>query len=577
MSRPPTVLGLAAVLSLGAIAVQPRLSHAPGDRPAPNPSATRSVTMARNGLIAASQPLAAAAGLQVLLEGGNAVDAAVTAAAVLAVIEPTMNGIGGDLFAIVHDGRTRSLHGLNASGRSPYAATPEALAARGLHEVPARGILSVSVPGVVDGWAALLERFGTISLARALAPAIRYAREGFPVAEIVAVQWQTVEGVLGRDEAAARIFLPGGRAPRAGEVFRNPALAATLETIARRGRDAFYKGPIAEAIAADAERRGGLLARRDLAEHRSDWVDPISTSYRGHEVFELPPNTQGIVALEMLNILEGYDLRALGHNSAEYLHLLVEAKRVAFADRDAFIADPDATPRAAVTRMLSKEYAAERRAAIDPQRAARDVRPGASEPSGPSRGVRGPAEEREAGDTVYLTAADAGGTVVSLIQSIFSTFGAGIVAGDTGVVLHNRASLFTMDAGHPNRLAPHKRPLHTLVPAMVLKDGRPWLSFGVMGGDMQPQGHVQVLVNLIDFGMNVQEAGEAARIRHSEAGVAVESGVPAAARFGLIRRGHRVVAGVDVFGGFQGILIDPTTGVLMGGSDPRKDGLAIGY
>jgi gamma-glutamyltranspeptidase/glutathione hydrolase len=575
MCRPPVALGLLALLSLAASGVETRSSHVPGDRPAPNPSATRSVTMARNGLIAASQPLAAAAGLQVLLEGGNAVDAAVTAAAVLAVVEPTMNGIGGDLFAIVHDGRTRTLHGLNASGRSPYGATPEALAARGLDDVPARGILSVSVPGVVDGWATLLERFGTISLARALAPAIRYAREGFPVAEIVAVQWQGVEEVLARDEAAARTFLPGGRAPRPGEIFRNPALAATLETIARDGRDAFYRGAIAEAILADAQRRGGWLTRRDLAEHRSDWVEPISTSYRGHDVFELPPNTQGVVALEMLNILEGYDLRALGHNSAEYLHLLVEAKRLAFADRDAFLADPEATPKAALAAMLSKEYAASRRGEIDPQRAARSPRPGALGPSGPTPAGR--AEGRDAGDTVYLTAADARGTVVSLIQSIFSTFGAGLAAGDTGIVLHNRASLFTLDAGHPNRLAPHKRPLHTLVPAMVLKDGRPWLSFGVMGGDMQPQGHVQVLVNLIDFGMNVQEAGEAARVRHSSAGVAAESGVPAAARFGLIRRGHRVIAGVDVFGGFQGILIDPATGVLMGGSDPRRDGLAIGY
>lgn len=575
MPRVSVALSVAVALSLPASGVQPESSHAPGDRPAPNPSATRSVTMARNGLIAASQPLAAAAGLQVLLEGGNAVDAAVTAAAVLAVVEPTMTGIGGDLFATVHDGRTQTLHGLNASGRSPYAATPEALAARGLAEVPARGILSVSVPGVVDGWAALLERFGTITLARALAPAIRYAREGFPVAEIVALQWEAVEDVLARDAAAARTFLPGGRAPRPGEIFRNPALAATLEAIARGGRDAFYRGPIAEAIAADAERRGGLLARRDLADHRSDWVEPISTSYRGYDVFELPPNTQGVVALEMLNILEGYDLRALGHNSAEYLHLLVEAKRVAFADRDAFIADAEATPKAALATMLSKEYAASRRAGIDPQRAARDPRPGALGPSGAS--PPGRAEGRDAGDTVYLTAADARGTVVSLIQSIFSTFGAGLVAGDTGIVLHNRASLFTLDPGHPNRLAPHKRPLHTLVPAMVLKAGRPWLSFGVMGGDMQPQGHVQVLVNLIDFGMNVQEAGEAARIRHSSAGVAAESSVPAAARFGLIRRGHRVIAGVDVFGGFQGILIDPATGVLMGGSDPRKDGLAIGY
>ena len=551
-------------------------AQAPGDRPAPNPRATRSVVMARNGMIATSQPLASAAGLQVLREGGNAIDAAVTAAAVLSVVEPTMNGVGGDLFALVHDSKSGKLQGLNASGRSAYAATPEAFAERGLKEIPYRGVLSVTVPGVVDGWAALLERYGTIPLSRALAPAIEYASRGFPVSEIIAWQWKSAAGVLSADRAAAATFLPGGRAPEPGDVFANPRLADTLRKIASGGRDAFYRGPIAEAIIGDIRARRGLLEARDLAEHRSDWVDPITTSYRGHDVFELPPNTQGFVALEMLNILEGYDLKALGHNSAAYLHLLVEAKRIAFADRDRYLADAEAEPPGLLAKLLSKDYAAERRKEIDPARAARGYLPARLGPGTPPTFDDRPTPEAS-GDTVYLTAADGNGHVISLIESLFESFGAGIVAGETGIALQNRGSLFTLEPQHPNRIAPHKRSLHTLVPAMVLRGGRPFLSFGVMGGDMQPQGHVQVVANLVDFGMNVQEAGESPRFRHTAAGLALESAITPEARFGLTERGHRLLDSVGVFGGFQGILIDSRSHVLMGGSDPRKDGQAVGY
>ena len=561
------------VATVGLVAMIAAGGQLPGDRPASNPRATRSVVMARNGLIATSQPLASAAGLRVLQQGGNAIDAAVTAAAVLAVVEPSMNGLGGDLFALVHDPKSGGVRALNASGRAPGAATPAEFKRRGLAEIPYRGELSVSVPGVVDGWNELLARHGTITLAQALEPAIRYARDGFAVSEIISGQWKDAERILARDTAAAATFLPDGKAPAAGDVFRNPRLAATLDALAKGGRDAFYRGAIGKALADDMKRRNGLMTEADLAAHRSDWLTPLSSSYRGYDVLEFPPNTQGATALQMLNLLEAYDLKALGHNSAAYLHLLVESKKIAFADRNAWLADISAVPRDVLDRMLSKEYAAERRKEIDPDRAAADYpalkRGGRTD--APSR----PPEAR--GDTIYLTAADGKGNVISLIQSIFENFGSGIVAGETGIVLHNRGSLFSLSPDHPNVLAPGKRPFHTLVPAMVLKDKRPWLSFGVMGGDMQPQGHVQVLLNLIDFGMNIQEAGEAPRFRHTAAGLALESAVTAAARSGLEQRGHRLIQSVGVFGGFQGILIDPRSGVLMGGSDPRKDGLAIGY
>jgi gamma-glutamyltranspeptidase/glutathione hydrolase len=530
--------------------------------------------MARNGAIATSQPLATAAGLRVLQSGGNAIDAAVTAAAVLAVVEPTMNGAGGDLFAIVYDAKTRKVHGLNASGRAPAAATVEEFKKRGLQKIPLRGELSVSVPGVVDGWSELLAKHGTRTMAQALEPAIKYARDGYAVSEIIADQWKSVESMLGRDEKAAAVFLPGGKAPAPGDVFRNPALAASLELIAKGGRDAFYKGPIAKAIADEMRRRKGLITEQDLADHHADWVDPLSTTYRGYQVLELPPNTQGVAALEMLNIMEGFDLKALGHNSAAYLHTMVEAKRIAFADRGAWLGDLSSTPPKAIERMLSKDYAAARRKEINADKAAADYKAltidGRTTPDGGDDPIG-------RGDTIYLTAADAEGNVISLIQSLYETFGSGIVAGDTGIVLHNRANLFSLTPGHPNQIAPGKRPFHTLIPAMVLKDGAPWVSFGVMGGDMQAQGHAQVLANLIDFGMNIQEAGEAPRFRHSENGLALESAFSTDARTGLTARGHRLIQSKGVWGGFQGIMIDPKTRVLMAGSDPRKDGMAAGW
>jgi len=572
------ILQIAALVCAGAVVTT--IAQSPGDRPAGNSRATRSVVLARRGAIATSQPLASAAGLAVLEAGGNAIDAAVTAAAVLSVVEPTMNGIGGDLFAIVYNGKTKAFQGLNSSGRAGRLATPEAFAARGLKEVPVRGPLAVTVPGVVAGWSELLKQHGTITLARALAPAIGYARDGFAVSEIIAEQWQEVETILAKDPAAAAVFLPGGHAPVTGAIFKNPTLAASLELIARDGRDAFYKGAIGKAIAADLEKRGGFVTAEDLAAHKADWVAPISTSYRGYDVFEMPPNTQGIIALEMLNILEGYDLKALGHNSAAYLHLMVEAKRIAFADRGAYLADPAAVPDATLRMLLSKEYAATRRREINPERAAANYTPGVVAAKGAAEAASlrydNLVEGRDHGDTIYLTAADDQGNTISLIQSLFEAFGAGIVAGDTGIVLHDRGAGFRLDAGHPDRVAPGKRPMHTLVPAMVLKDGRPWLSFGVMGGDMQPQGHVQVLANIIDFGMNVQEAGEAPRFRHMAGGVAVESAISREARDGLTARGQTVITRKGAFGGFQGILINHATGVLMAGSDPRKDGLAIG-
>jgi gamma-glutamyltranspeptidase / glutathione hydrolase len=498
----------------------------------------------------------------------------VTAAAVLAVVEPTMNGAGGDLFAIVYSAKDKKVHGLNASGRAGSLATLDEFKKRNVQRMPLRGELSVSVPGVVDGWHELVSKHGTRTLAQALEPAIGYARDGYAVSEIIAGQWKGVENMLARDPVAAKTFLIDGKAPAPGDVFRNPALAASLELIAKGGRDAFYKGPIAKAIGDEMERRHGLITMKDLADHHADWIEPLSTTYRGYEVLELPPNTQGIAALEMLNIMEGFDLKAMGWGSAAYLHALVESKRIAFADRGAWLGDSSTTPSKAVERMLSKEYAAQRRKEIHPDKAAERYAPlmleGRSTPQGGDEPIG-------RGDTIYLTAADSDGNVISLIQSLYETFGSGIVAGDTGIVLHNRANLFSLNAGHPNQIAPGKRPFHTLVPAMVLKDGTPWISFGVMGGDMQAQGHAQVLSNLIDFGMNIQEAGEAPRFRDSGNGLALESPFSPEARAGLTQRGHKLIKSEGVWGGFQGILIDPKTRVLMAGSDPRKDGMAAGW
>jgi gamma-glutamyltranspeptidase/glutathione hydrolase len=533
------------------------------DRPAGNPRGSRSAVLGRNGVIATSQPLASAAGLHVLQSGGNAIDAAITAAAVLGVVEPTMTGVGGDVFAIVYDPRARTLRGLNSSGRAGALADADALLASGITEMPADGVYPITVPGAVAGWAALLEQYGTITLGQALEPAIRYARDGYAVSEIIAAQWAAAASRL--DPSAAAVFLPSGRAPRPGAVFRNPDLARTLEQIARDGRDAVYNGPIGESIASDNRKRGGFLTAEDFGAHRADWVTPISTAYRGYDLYELPPNTQGFVALEMLNILEGEDIAGLGHNSADYLHLVAEAKRIAFADRGAYLADPAQVPPSTLATLISKEYARERRREIADDRVAGDY-PAARAFSG-----------RDRGDTVYLAAADGQGNVISLINSLFSDFGSGVLTPGTGVMLHNRGLGFTLDKEHPNRLAPGRRPLHTLVPAFLMKDGHPFMAFGVMGGDNQAQAHAQIVVNVVDFGMNVQEAGDAPRVRHLDEGLAVESGITPGVLRSLQGRGHVLLDGRGLVGGYQAVMIDPVSGVLMGGSDPRKDGQAVGY
>lgn len=530
------------------------------DRNARSVHGGRSPVLARNGMISTSQPLAAAAGLRILQKGGNAVDAAVAAAAVLNVVEPHMTGIGGDAFAIVYRSSTGELVGLNASGRSPRAMDLAYLKSKGYQRMPQTGVDTVTVPGALDGWCLLLERFGSLPLSEILAPAIDYADNGFPVSEIIANQWAAETDKLRSDTWAARTYLPNGSAPAHGQLVFNKNLAASFKAIASQGRKAFYEGPIADRIVQRVRELGGVLTREDLAAHRSEWVDPIRTTYKGHDFYQLPPNGQGLAALLMLNIVAGYDLKKWGHNSAEYLHHLVEAKKLAFADRDRYVADPQFA-RIPQQLLLSKEYAAERRKLIHPEIARESY----------------PAGEAENGDTVYLTVVDKDRNVVSFINSLFSAFGSGIVAGDTGICLHNRGAGFRLDAESWNRIEPMKRPLHTIIPAMVLKDGRPFFSFGVMGGDNQPQAHVQVLLNLIEFGMNVQEAGEAPRFRHSGTQLGLESGIGVEVRRLLGLKKHQVVHMVDSFGGYQGILIDPATGSLMGGSDPRKDGCAMGW
>lgn len=526
------------------------------DRPVPHTRATRSAVLAPHGMAATSQPLATAVALQVLQEGGHAVDAAVAAAATLCVVEPHNVGPGGDLFALVYDAARGQVRGLNASGGAPALATAAEFRRRGLDHVPVHSILSATVPGAVDGWGMLLAEYGRLPLERLLAPAIAYAERGFPVSEIIAHQWQRESGHLQGE--ARRIYLPGGRAPRFGEVHRQPELARTLRHLAEHGTRSFYEGDLAERIARGVAEAGGLIRASDLAAHHGEWVEPIHTTYRGVSLYEIPPNGQGLTALIMLNILENFDLAGLGHNSAEHIHLLVEAKKLAYADRDRYIADPRQAD-VPVAQLLSKEYAARRAAQI-----------------GAAAGEFGPGLEVP-GDTVYLTMVDKDRNCVSLIQSLFYDFGCGVAAGDTGVLLHNRGHYFRVDEAHPNCIAPGKRPMHTIIPAMALREGRPFLSFGVMGGDMQPQGQVQVLSNMVDFGMNVQEAGEAPRVRHYLGQVCAESGVPHSTLQALWERGHQVGYYPDIYGGYQGILVDLETGMLHGGSDPRKDGCALGY
>jgi gamma-glutamyltranspeptidase/glutathione hydrolase len=513
-----------------------------------------------NGMVATSQPLASTSALRILQDGGSAVDAAIGAAAVLNVVEPNSTGIGGDMFALVYMQKDGKPVGLNGSGWAGSKATFDFFKTRNLQSVPLFGMHSVTVPGAVAGWYKLHQRYGKLPMSRILAPAIEYAEKGFPVSDIISNQWQHAEARLIATPDAARHALIDGRAPRQGELFKMPELARTFRIIAEGGRDAFYKGDIARKIVEFSGKNDGTLTLSDFSEFDAQWIEPVSTNYRGYDVYELGAQTQGITVLEMLNILEAFDLRALGHNSIEHLHLMVEAKKLAFADRDAYIADPDKAD-VPVARLISKQYAAERRKSISESRAMPSPRPGL----------------RENGDTVYLTVVDKDRNAVSFINSLFEGFGSGLVAGDTGIVLQNRGALFVLDPKHPNAVAPRKRPFHTLIPGMVLKNGAPFWSFGVMGGDNQPQGHTQVLINLIDFGMDVQQAGESPRFRHSGEEVLLESAIPEPVRSGLARKGHRVSGAVDAWGGYQGILIDPRTGVLMGGSDLRKDGLAIGW
>ncbi|MBX3412135.1 MAG: gamma-glutamyltransferase [Pirellulales bacterium] len=545
------------------------------DRPAKNRHQSRSVVTATNGMVATSQPLAAQIGLDVLKQGGNAADAAIAASAAIGLMEPMSCGIGGDVFVIYWDARSKRLYGLNGSGRSPGTISRDIFAAKGMQYIPDAGPLSWSVPGCVAGWEDLRERFGTKSLAELLAPSIESAEQGFAVTEIIAAGWQASTRMLSQHPDSARTYLPGGRAPVEGEIFRNPDLARSYRALATGGRDAFYRGPLAEAIVAFSHTQGGYFELDDFAEHRSEWIEPVSTTYRGHEVWELPPNGQGIAVLQILNLLEPYDLKSMGHNSAEYLHLLIEAKKLAYADRARFYADP-AFAKLPTAELISKPYADARRKLIDRQRAAQKVPPG--DP------------KLAHGDTIYLTVVDRDRNCCSFIQSNYYGFGSGMVPGNLGFVLQNRGALFSLDPQHANTLEPRKLPFHTIIPAMATQDGVPWLVFGVMGGDMQPQGHVQVFLNMVEFGMNVQEAGDAARVRHlgsatptSEPAdpqgglVTVESGVSEQAIAGLRAKGHRVEQSVGDFGGYQAIRIDWRHGTLAGGTEPRKDGAAVGY
>mgnify|MGYP001824391698 CR=1 FL=1 len=535
---------------------------------------TRSEVIAPHAMAATSQPLATQVALDILKEGGNAVDAAIAANAMLGLVEPTGNGIGGDLFAIVWDAESRKLYGLNASGRSPYSLTLEYFQDQGLESIPSHGPLPVTVPGAVDGWFELHEKFGKLPMKQVLAPAIRYATEGFPVSELIAYYWQRSVPTLEVWAGFREVFMPNGRAPEKGEIFRNPALATTLQKIADGGRDVFYKGEIARTIDAFMKREGGFLTYRDLAEHTSEWVEPVSTNYRGYDVWELPPNGQGIAALQILNILEDYDLEAMGFGSADYVHLFVEAKKLVFEDRARWYADPDFND-IPVAQLISKEYAAERRQLIDQERAADSFEAG------------NPALEE--GDTIYLTVADAERNMVSLIQSNYRGMGTGLSPDGLGFIFQDRGELFTLEEGQFNTYEPHKRPFHTIIPAFVTKNGEPYMSFGVMGGATQPQAHAQIVINMVDFGMNLQEAGDAPRILHQGSSqptgetmtdggtVVLESGFPYETIRDLVGRGHAVGWDVGPYGGYQAILFDSEQEVYYGASESRKDGQAAGY
>ena len=565
------------MLSIALVLVFFYRSQLPGyaqDRLTGRAFATRSVVMAQHGMACTAHPLATQAAIDVLRAGGTAIDAAIAANAVEGVVEPNMNGIGGDLFAIVWDAKTKKLYGLNASGRSPYGLTASHFKATNVSRIPINGPLSVSVPGCVDGWYELHKRFGKLPMKNLLAPAIQYARDGFPVHDEAADSWPEMLRNFGKLPNVSETYAPKGMPPKRGDVFKNPLLANTLGQIAKGGRDAFYKGEIARTIDAFMKKSGGFLSYKDLSEHTSDWIEPVSTNYRGYTVWELPPNGQGIAVLQMLNILEGYDFSTIPWGSPEHVHLFTESKKLVFEDRARYYADP-AFAKTPVSELISKGYAAKRRALIDPDRAAH--KPDAGNPL------------LKNGDTVYLTVADSEGNMVSLIQSIFLQFGSGMAPDGLGFMLQNRGALFSLKEGENNSYAPHKRPFHTIIPAFVTKGEQPYLSFGVMGGSFQPLGHVQILMNIIDFGMNIQEAGDAPRIDHQGSSeptgdrmvdgglITLESGFPYETIRELMRKGHKIGYSYGLYGGYQAIQYDAVNKVYHGASDARKDGQAAGY
>lgn len=535
--------------------------------------ATRSEVLAQNGMAATSQPLATQVALDVLKKGGSAMDAAIAANAVLGLVEPASCGIGGDVFAIVWDAKTEKLYGFNGSGRSPKALDRDYFVERNMNYIPFTGPLPVSVPGCVDGWFEMHKKFGKLDMKDVLKPAIEYARNGFPVSEVIAYEMSTSTARRQNLPGFAETYMPGGSAPRKGQIFKNPDLGNTYEKIATGGRDAFYKGEIAKTIDQYMKKHGGMLRYEDMASHTSNWVDPISTNYRGYDVWELPPNGQGTAALQMLNILEAYDIRSMGFGSADYLHVLTEAKKLAYEDRAKFYADPEFN-KLPTEELISKAYATKRRALISLDEAADAY----------------PAGEIESGNTTYLTVADKDGNMVSLIQSIYAVFASGMVPDGLGFVLQNRGQMFNVkDPDHFNVLEPGKRPFHTIIPAFITKDGKPWVSFGLMGGAVQPQGHAQIVVNLVDFDMGLQEAGDAPRMRHAGSSqptgtvmtgggtLNLESGFDYKAIRELRKKGHTISFAVGIYGGYQAIKFDAKNKVYYGASESRKDGQAAGY
>ena len=521
----------------------------------------QSSVLAKNGMVVSSQPLATLAGVRILMDGGNAIDAAIATAAVLGVVEPMSIGIGGDAFCLFYSAKERSLNALDASGRSPRAASLEFCRGKGFTSMPQRGIHSVTIPGAVHGWATLLDSYGRKRLSDVLQPAIGYAEEGFAVAELTAQSWHEAQTSLQADEGAAINYLIAGRTPRAGELFKNPRMARTLRRIGAEGADYFYRGEIAEKIVSCSEKSGGLLTLKDFADHRSDWVEPITAHYRGYDVYEMPPATHGFVTLEMLRILAGFDLKSSGAASVDALHLMIEAKKLAFMDRDQHLADRDHM-KVPIENLLQQARLAKLRAQIQMDRAAHQY------------------DRLSAGaDTEYVAAADAAGNLVSFIQSNFMGFGSGVVEPDTGIVLQNRGHLFSLDAAHPNCIGPHKRCVHTLMPGLICRDGAPYAALGLKGGHVQPQVQTQIICNLIDHGMTPQQAVAAPRFNHMDgAKVGLEPEFPDGVKQELSRRGHELVLGSpESFGGAHMILLHPDSGAFMGGSDPRKGGCALGY